>query len=296
MFKKNLALVLAVCMLFGMISVSGLVRARAEDTTETIDLSSKGYADAATVTSVDQGAVSVAFAKGSGSNPPKYYTAGTAVRTYIGNTTTISVPDGEISQIKFYVKNGQSKNTGTLTVGTTKYSRDAAGEYITWTGASQSVTFTTADAQVHFVSIAVTHNSTSTGVQPSPTETEEPSPFVKPTTPEEIVNAAYDLEIGATLQDGPYTLTGEVTEIAYAYQTGATSISVWIVVGNMTDKRIECYKLENGENFGEGEGIAEVKVGDTITVTGQLTRFNASTVEFAAGCKLRRAPIRLQVE
>lgn len=111
-------------------------------------------------------------------------------------------------------------------------------------------------------------------------------PFVRPTTPEEIVDAAYDLAVGATLQEGPYTLTGKVTEIAYAYQTGATSISVWMVVGNMTDKRIECYKMKNGENFGDDEGIAEVKVGDTITVTGELTRFNASTVEFKAGCTL----------
>ncbi|MBO7657808.1 MAG: hypothetical protein J6T65_00635 [Clostridia bacterium] len=111
-------------------------------------------------------------------------------------------------------------------------------------------------------------------------------PFVRPTTPEEIVDAAYDLAVGATLPQGPYTLTGRVTEIAYAYQTGATSISVWIVVGDMTDKRIECYKMKNGENFGEGEGIAVVKVGDTITVTGELTRFNASTVEFKADCTL----------
>ena len=286
MFKKNLALVLAVCMLFGMISVTGMVGARAEDTTETIDLTTKGYTNAAVVESVSQGAVTITFAKGSNSNAPKWYDSGTAVRTYTGNTTTVSVPDGAISEIKFYVKNGNSNNTGSFTVGSTSYERDSAGEYITWTGESQSVTFTTAGKQVHIQRVLVTHNSTATGEVPPPTESEEPTPFERPTTPEGIVNAAYDLAVGETLAEGPYTLTGVVTSVDEPYQERYGNVTVTIQVGEMTDKKIKCFRIVNGEAIADGEGIEVVKVGDTVTVSGDLTRYNANTVEFVQGSTL----------
>ncbi|MBO4364579.1 MAG: hypothetical protein J5912_09410, partial [Clostridia bacterium] len=171
-------------------------------------------------------------------------------------------------------------------MGSTSYERDSAGEYITWTGESQSVTFTTAGKQVHIQRVLVTHNSTATGEVPPPTESEEPTPFERPTTPEGIVNAAYDLAVGETLAEGPYTLTGVVTSVDEPYQERYGNVTVTIQVGEMTDKKIKCFRIVNGEAIADGEGIEVVKVGDTVTVSGDLTRYNANTVEFVQGSTL----------
>lgn len=72
------------------------------EVTETIDFTNQGYANAADVTEVVAGDVTLSFAKGSSSNPPKYYTTGTAVRLYGGNTLTVVVPEGgTITSVKF---------------------------------------------------------------------------------------------------------------------------------------------------------------------------------------------------
>ena len=103
------------------------------------------------------------------------------------------------------------------------------------------------------------------------------------TTPEEIVNAAWALAPGATL--GEYTLTGVITE-ASAYDTTYNNVTVTIVVGDMTDKPIVCFRMKSGD-----ADATNLKVGDTITVTGTLMNYSKDgtapgTVEFNAGCKL----------
>ena len=100
---------------------------------------------------------------------------------------------------------------------------------------------------------------------------EKEEPFVKPTTPKEIVDAAYALDSGDTLAEGPYTLTGVITKVG-TYNTQYKDVTVVIVVDGMTDKPIECYALK-------GEGNDALKVGDTITVTGNIKNFNG-TIEF----------------
>ncbi|MBO4413969.1 MAG: hypothetical protein J5830_04615 [Clostridia bacterium] len=101
------------------------------------------------------------------------------------------------------------------------------------------------------------------------------APATYPETPEAIVNAAYGLASGETLeapadQKGKYTLTGVISEID-------SKGNKYIVVGEMTDKKIQLYKLT-------GEGSDLVDVGDTVTVTGQLKNYNG-TIEFN-GCTL----------
>ncbi len=97
-----------------------------------------------------------------------------------------------------------------------------------------------------------------------------------PTTPEEIVNALYALEDDQSLE-GEYTLTGVIKEFKYTYSPSYSTIQLTIVVGDMTDKPVVCYKLG-------GEGIDKVEVGDTITVTGPLKNYK-DTYEFN-GCTL----------
>ncbi|MBO7502990.1 MAG: hypothetical protein J6U38_01360 [Clostridia bacterium] len=106
-----------------------------------------------------------------------------------------------------------------------------------------------------------------------------------PTTPEEIVEAAYKLDEGDELAEGPYTLTGVVTGIVAVYTSGNGYVTLNIVVGDMTDKPIQCYKLINGTAVASGEGIEVVKENDTVTVNGELSNYQG-TVQFNENCKL----------
>ncbi len=100
-------------------------------------------------------------------------------------------------------------------------------------------------------------------------------------TPEEIVNALYALGDGEFL-NGTFTLTGKITKIDTAWSDEHKNITVTIVVGDMTDKPVMCYRLK-------GTGAENLKVDDVITVKGQLKNYvknNTSTYEFDAGCEL----------
>ena len=103
-------------------------------------------------------------------------------------------------------------------------------------------------------------------------------------TPEEIINAAYELELGASLSGGhKYTLTGVIATIDSAYDANFGNISVTMVVGNMADKPIQAFRLK-------GEGADTLEVGDKITVTGDILKYDNKTetgkVEMNAGCTL----------
>ncbi len=101
----------------------------------------------------------------------------------------------------------------------------------------------------------------------------------KPSTPAEIVDAAYALADGETLAEGPYTLTGVITSVDEAFNSKYSNITVTIAVdGAAADKVLKCYRLA-------GEGAELLIVGDTITVTGELTNYQG-TIEFAQGCTL----------
>ncbi|MBQ9910348.1 MAG: hypothetical protein IJM50_02505, partial [Lachnospiraceae bacterium] len=102
---------------------------------------------------------------------------------------------------------------------------------------------------------------------------------------EETVLEAYELAVGASLS-GTHTLTGVITSIDEKYSTQFKNVTVTMVVGNLADKLIKCYRLEAGT----AEGITDttvqgLKVGDTITVSGTLKNFNGE-IEFDAKCTL----------
>ena len=106
-------------------------------------------------------------------------------------------------------------------------------------------------------------------------------------TPEEIVTALYELDPGATLPGGPYTLSGVITDVTKKYNAQYEDITVVMVVGDMTDKPVTCYYMINGEGV---DGVSIIGVGDEITVKGELTHFQSnsgvSTYEFAKNCEL----------
>ena len=115
---------------------------------------------------------------------------------------------------------------------------------------------------------------------PAPTEApaEEPK-AVDPTgmSATEILDAAYALEPNAAF-GAPCTLTGVIASVDNAYSEKYGNITVTIVVDGKEDKKIQCFRLV-------GDGIADLAVGDTITVTGTIKNYNG-TIEFDAKCTL----------
>ena len=108
-------------------------------------------------------------------------------------------------------------------------------------------------------------------------EPEQPEQPEQPdlSTPEKIVKAAYALEAGASL--GTQTLTGVVT-VFTEYSASYNNLTVTIVVDGLTDYPIVCFRIK-------GDAIANVKLGDTITVTGDIINYNG-TIEFNSGSSL----------
>jgi hypothetical protein len=120
-------------------------------------LTAKGYANQEDVTTVSGSVATLVFAKGEGSNAPKYYTSGTpSVRTYAKNTLTVSVSTGKkISKIEFTL-GGTKSATVTADSGTLG---DISGSSRTWiAGATKpnSVVFTNGSSnQMHYQKVKV---------------------------------------------------------------------------------------------------------------------------------------------
>ena len=138
----------------------------AEAASTTLTFSSQGYENQQEITSATSGVVSFAFDKGTGSTTPKYYTSGSALRLYGGNTMTVSLSsDYLISQISITFGNGDGSNTITTNVG--KFSNKK------WTGSSTSVIFTiggtTGNRRLSSVAVTYATNTNPTVVLDNPT-------------------------------------------------------------------------------------------------------------------------------
>ncbi len=94
---------------------------------------------------------------------------------------------------------------------------------------------------------------------------------------EEIVAAAYTLEDGLAMEE-PQRLFGTIVKIPTPYSEDYKNITVDIQIGDLVDQPIQCYRLS-------GEGTADLKVGDAITVEGILKNYKG-TIEFDKGCVL----------
>ena len=105
---------------------------------ESVVFSAQGYANGAAVSSYTGTNFSVAFDKGTnGSNAPKYFDSGEAIRCYGGNTFTVSSNGtDDLLSIKVIIASGGNANTITTDLGTFTMTDS------TWTGAAKSVTFT----------------------------------------------------------------------------------------------------------------------------------------------------------
>ena len=212
----------------------------------------------------------------------KFYTELSGVKTYVYAKTTTS-EDGKVS--KYIGYSTEEGTTWTYKSETNAWYTTIEGlEYVVGTYGSYN-TFCISDSS--FMTPESSGTSQFPGGLMLKEVAESMTPSVGPTiykTPEEIVNAVYALDIGGILSGGhKYTLTGVITSIPSAWSDDYQNITVVIVVNGMTDKPIECFRLK-------GDGANKLAVGDTITVTGELLKYDNKTetgkVEFNAGCTL----------
>ncbi len=211
----------------------------------------------------------------------KIYTNIDGAKKYL-TASTVTAEDGKVSKYINYTDNGSTwiykteTNGWYTTVDGVEYVVGTYGTYNTFS-ISESTYLTPENSGKTQFPAGLILKDVAEAMAPS----EGPTVYE---TPEDIVNAVYDLPIGGILSAGhKYTLTGVITDIPSPYSADYGNITVVIVVGDMTDKPIECFRLK-------GEGIENLTVGDTITVTGELLKYDNKTetgkVEFNTGCTL----------
>lgn len=109
------------------------------------DLTTQGYTNGAeftTLSSEGTPVVTLAGAKGSNSNTPKFYTTGNAVRFYGGNTLTVSIESGyNLVGIELKFASGEGTNAITANVGT--FTTD------TWAGEAAEVVLSVGGTSGH---------------------------------------------------------------------------------------------------------------------------------------------------
>ena len=259
---------------------------------ETITFSEQGYSNAVEVTTVDGNNFTVTFDKGSNSsNAAKYYTSGTAVRVYGGNTFTVS--SGK-SITKIVLTFGSSDGSNEITADKETYNNG------TWEGQSSSVKFTVGGTSGNrrIAAITVTFEGTSTLVVATPTFTPAAGEVAAGTTVKinvpdddkvDYVEYSYDQETWTEYDENkPFTITEETTIYArsvdqegnysdvvsakYTIKAETPAVDVVIVEDDKTTFRFDT----EGNKWGLPEGsnnkvVAETSYtanGKTIKVAG----------------------------
>ena len=102
----------------------------------------QGYANGDEVTDVTFAeGVTGTFAKADGSNAPKYYDAGTAVRMYAGNTLTVNATN-PIAKIEFLFDTNEGKKIPAFDVNAGTVAISEEGTTGAWTGEATEIVFT----------------------------------------------------------------------------------------------------------------------------------------------------------
>lgn len=99
--------------------------------------------------------------------------------------------------------------------------------------------------------------------------TEDDLPATSYETVADVIDAAYELEVGRAL-GGLFTMTGIVT--GYTFNATYGDANITIVVEGSEDQPMYCYQAK-------GNAAANVEIGDTVTVKGMIKN-HQGTVEF----------------
>lgn len=187
--------------------------------------SEQGWGNEANATTKTVGDITVSWAQNGGTNPPKYYTSGTAVRAYGKNKFTVSSTKGNISSIVI----GFGSGDGSLSIST------STGTYSngTWTGDASSVTFTVASGSGNrrIASITATGGTTyySTDAECGPKVQAMASPWVTSTNGQFV---KVEVPVTATNFDKNSTLSASVSGAGF-------SIVSWGANGNVVTKDVD---------------------------------------------------------
>lgn len=145
-----------------------LVGAAAQAEEVTIDLAAQGFTNAQEVTSITSGDITVTFDKGTGTNAPKYYTAGTAVRVYGGSSFTVSTLQTITKVVFTYAAANYAPAAADMVNGGTLEGAGAAEQ--TWMGSSSAVTLTrpSGTGQWRLQKLVVTYDRTNANAVQAP--------------------------------------------------------------------------------------------------------------------------------
>lgn len=224
------------------------------------DFTSQGYSNAEVVTDITKNDVTIKFNKGTNkNNEPKYYTSGTAIGIYGGNTFTIT-SEKNIINIKLTFSTGENTNEITTSNGT--FNTD------TWVGNEKSVTFTVSgtSGQRRVKSLVVTIIDDGSSVTPNKyqvtfnsnggsevltQEVEEGSKASKPANP---IREGYNF-ISWQLDGVDYDFTKQVTKNITLNATWEAAESVDILYELVTSvsqlkvgSKVIIVHKENGKN------------------------------------------------
>ncbi len=239
---------------------------------ESVTFSAQSYSNQQEISSYSGTNFSIAFNKGTNSNPPKYFTSGTAIRAYGGNYFTVSSSTKTITKIELTFGSGDGSNAITTDVNT--YSNG------TWTGSASSVKFTIGGTSGNrrLAGVAVTYASSKTlssiSVQTAPTKT---------TYTEGEYFAPAGLVITRTYSDATsdtYTYADHTSEFSFTPSTSTalttSNTSVTITYGGKSTSQAITVNASGGGG-GSGDDVTDVLTASDLAATG-TTYVNFSNV------------------
>lgn len=237
--------------------------------------------------------VAITFSVGAGQTTPKYYTSGTSVRLYAGNTISFAVPDGGTitkidMELRDYSYNKADDDSG-YTASSGTFTADPYEAYTaSWEGSAQNVTITVNNAQNSSGKWPQFHIRAITIVYSAGVETECAAPRfsldegtyytaqqVELTTSTADAKIMYAINGGAEQEyNAPIELSevGEYTISAYAMKDGldnsATTEATYVIAAP-----IEVGSIDDFIMNGESDPDAVYKWTFPVTVTAQMSGY-----------------------
>ncbi len=288
--KKRFTILAAVFALLAFLVIPMGMRGQTRDV-ETFTFSELGFVNAEDVTAVEGDNVTLTFDQGTNANnAPKYYTSGTAVRMYSGNTLEVAL-------------NNQAGETRIAAIDFT-FSGTYSGSLQNWTGSETSVSFTnTASGQARIQVITVTFSEGGTPTPTTYTVTYDcnggtsgcPENVTGITAGTSITLAAAPTKTDYTFDgwnDGSttyeaganYTVNGNVTMTAQWTEI-VSGDEHWVIanLADLTEDDVFVIVGNNGSNYAmsnnNGTGSAPSAV--AVTVTGnEITSSVASNIKW----------------
>ncbi|MCH5325591.1 MAG: hypothetical protein J1E29_00115 [Duncaniella sp.] len=254
--------------------------------TETFTCSSLGGANIQPMTDVTIGnAVTLSFAKGSGSNDPGYFNNGKDIRLYANNSMTVTAAEGyKVEKLVFTISDNSQLAAVSASLGTV--APQAQGDtQLTWTGDASKFTLsigakadfgtdTNKAGQLRFKAVEVTYSAGQGQTEPDEPETPTETPHYTVAEALDLISKGFE---------GDAQVTGVISEI----QEVNTSFgnATYFIKDALTDEAsLEVYRgyYLDGTKFTDANQIA---VGGKVTVDGKLVNYNG-TYEFTSGSKI----------